>query len=466
MQDVSPLEQDIARRKAVAAKASIAASVLLTLVKLAAGWWSGSLAVLSEAGHAGADVAATVMTFLAVRESAKPADEEHHYGHGKFEALAALIETGGLFGLALLVAGEAAQRLGGGSVEVDASWPAFLALFLSIAIDFTRWRKLGAIAKETRSDALAADALHFSSDLVSSTLVVAGLAATRAGFASADAWAALGVALFIGIAGFRLGRRTIETLLDAAPRELSPRVEQIVTRVPGVIAIDNLRLRVAGHEIMGEIAVKAPRTFPFERVARLTKEIEAAIARELPHAKITVTANPAELDDESALERILLVAARRRLPVHRVIAQHMDGRLAIALDAELDAAMPYGRAHAIATEFERAVAEEFGETLEIDAHIEPLKEHPLRAREADAALKHEIVDALIRCAKEGNEAVRMREARVRQTAEGLVVAYRCFVDPSLSVEAVHTAIDAIDRRMRAEFPDILRIAGRAEATGR
>lgn len=456
------LDQDIATRKTRAAKASIAASAALTLAKLAAGLWSGSLALISEAGHSAADVFATLLTYFAVRQAGKPADERHHYGHGKYESLAALIETGFLFGLALIVAVQAAQRLGDADVAIDASWPVFAVLVASIAVDVVRSRQLGAIAKETQSDALAADALHFASDLVSSALVLAGLAATRAGFAQADALAAFGVAAFIGVAGFRLGRRTIGTLLDAAPQELVPRVEDIIRRTPGVISIQSLRLRTAGPQVMGEVAIGVARTLPLERAARIKEEASAAIAEQIPGAHIALTTNPIALDDETVLERILLVAARRRLQVHHIIAQQVGERLSITLDLELDGAMPHGRAHAIATDLEEAIREEFGEAVEIETHIEPLEPHLLIGRNADADTSRDIEQALVRHSRSGGKVTNIHDVRARRTSDGLVVNYHCCVDPQVSVDETHAAVDEIERLMRVEFPKILRIAGHAE----
>lgn len=189
-------------RKIIAARASIAASALLAAAKLAAGLWSGSLALLSEAGHAFVDTGATLLTYFAIKEAEKPADAEHHYGHGKVEALAALVETGLLFGLALLVIGEALRRFGESSIKIDADWPVYAILALSILIDFSRSRQLGLIAKEEHSEALEADAIHFASDLISSTLVLIGIIATHYGFERGDELASVAVAGFIAVAGY------------------------------------------------------------------------------------------------------------------------------------------------------------------------------------------------------------------------------------------------------------------------
>jgi cation diffusion facilitator family transporter len=245
----SPLESKTAdaELKRKAALASIFASAVLTLGKLVAGLLSGSLALLSEAGHGLLDTGATILTYYAVRAADKPADDEHHYGHGKIEAIAALAETGLLIVLAVGVLYEAVHRLLAPALgNVDANWLTFAVLLVSIVVDVVRWRSLNAIAKRTKSDALAADALHFSSDFVASILVLIGLVATHYGYVRGDSLAAVGVAIFIAVAGYKLGRRTIDTLVDAAPAGLTERLRQTIEKIPGVVDIEVLKLRPAG----------------------------------------------------------------------------------------------------------------------------------------------------------------------------------------------------------------------------
>jgi len=204
---------------------SIAASAALTIAKGLVGFATGSLAILSEAGHSLIDLGATVMTYAAVRISGKPADEQHHYGHGKIESVSALAETALLFLLSGVVMWEAVKRL----IEHDQhvvfanAW-AFGVIVVSIAVDFFRARALSRAAKQTRSEALEADALHFSSDLWASLAVLIGLGGVRFGLWWADAAAALAVAILVCFAGWRLGRRTIDTLTDTAPEGAAAKV--------------------------------------------------------------------------------------------------------------------------------------------------------------------------------------------------------------------------------------------------
>ncbi|HLH49348.1 MAG TPA: cation-efflux pump [Roseiarcus sp.] len=451
-----------AGRKQRAALVSILASAALALAKLAAGFLSGSLALTSEGGHSALDVGATILTFFAVREGDKPADEEHPFGHAKFEAVAALAETGLLAVLAFFVALEAARRIAGeAQAAVHASPLAFAVVIVAIIVDTMRWRGLAKIAADTKSDALAADALHFSSDLVSSLLVLAGLAATEAGLANADAIAALGVALFIAFAGYRLGRRTIDTLVDTAPQGLAKRLGALIETVPGVAGVDYVRLRRSGAQTIGEVGVFVSRTLPLERVAAIKTDILQKIALAEPQAALTVTANPRALDNESVLERVLLIAGRRRLPVHHVTIQEIDGRRSVNLDMEIDGKMSLGEAHEIASRLESAIKREIGPDIEVETHIEPMATEEIPGRDAEPEIVQAIADRLARAAETG----RLREihdVRARHTPGGLLVNFHCRIDPNVSVSATHEEVDAIERAVRDDFPDIARVIGHAE----
>src|SRR4030081_763495 len=218
--------QDVKQRVALS---SIAASAGLTVAKAVVGVMSGSLALLSEAAHSLIDVGATVMTYFAVRISGKPADAEHHYGHGKVESVSALAETALLFVLSGVVIWEALQRLiGDHGQAIEATHWAFAVIVVSVVVDFFRARLLYRVAAETSSEALEADALHFGSDMWSSIAVLLGLAAVALGYPWADSAAAIVVALVICVAGWRLGRRTIETLTDTAPIGAADKVTEVV----------------------------------------------------------------------------------------------------------------------------------------------------------------------------------------------------------------------------------------------
>ena len=245
---MSNSDRDNEKRKERAALWSIAASAAITVAKGTTGLATGSLALISDAAHSLLDVASTTITWLAVRAAHKPADEGHHYGHGKVESLAALIETAFLFLLSGAVAFEGFRRLSDGTSDVQPSWAAAAVLVGSILVDAWRWWSLKRVARETGSEALEADALHFSSDLVNSVLVLVALAAAAMGYPQADSLVAIGVSLFIAFAGFRLAQRTINTLLDAAPKGLAEQIRAKVESLPGVVSVERVRVRPAGGQ--------------------------------------------------------------------------------------------------------------------------------------------------------------------------------------------------------------------------
>lgn len=449
--------------KETAALASIAASALLAFGKLTAGLLSGSLALLSSAGDSLLDTGITTLTYVAIRWANKPADEEHNYGHGKIEAVAALVETGLLLVLAAGVLIEAARRLTGyAGGPIEATWPVFAVLIVSIGVDAVRFLSLSRIAKLTRSDALAADAMHFSSDFLVSIVVLLGLAAAHYGYEQGDSVAALAVALFIAGAGFRLGRRTLDTLVDAAPKGLAARVREVARQVPGVVGIEMLRLRLAGAQVQGELSVAVPRTMPLELVTSVREAVTAALAIAVPELAVTVSANPRRVASESDLERVLLAAAQQRVPIHHVTVQQIDGAKSVSFDAELDGRMSLGSAHEIASRLEKAVRAELGPAIEVETHIEPLEVRELSGHDVEEKATGEIAAALARRAAETGVITDIHDVRARQTPAGVVVNYHCHVDPALPVDDVHAHVDELDHKVRADFATIVRIVGHAE----
>ncbi|HZL40906.1 MAG TPA: cation diffusion facilitator family transporter [Pseudolabrys sp.] len=442
---------------------SIAASAVLTIAKGVVGFLTGSLAILSEAGHSLIDLGATIMTYAAVRVSGKPADAEHQYGHGKFESVSALGETALLFLLSGVVIWEAIKRLLDNQAHiVEATIWAFGVIAVSVVVDFFRARALTRVAKATSSQALEADALHFSSDLWASLAVLIGLAGVRFGLAWADAAAAIVVAVLVCVAGWRLGRRTIDTLTDTAPEGAAAKVTAIAAKVPGVVKVEQVRARGVGDKTFIDLAVAVSRTLPLERVSALKDAVAAAIRQQLPGAESTVITDPVALDNETVLDRVMVIARNRALAVHHVTVHDLKDRLAISLDLEVDGRLSLHEAHALADGLESAIAAELGANVEIDTHIEPLQPHRASGREATPERVRAVETALAELASDGRTIHGVHDVRVRETDDGEIVNFHCDVDPSSSVQAVHEKVDALERALRARSPSIKRVIGHAE----
>jgi cation diffusion facilitator family transporter len=447
--------------KSRVAAVSILASASMAAVKLAVGIAIGSLALVSEALHSSVDFGATVVTWIVVRVSDRPADAEHHYGHGKLESLSAL----GVIALLYILAGgilvESYSRLREGAAPPTLSALPFVVLLVDIAVNFWRARALHRVAHDTNSHALAADALHFASDVFGSLAVLIGLGLSAFGFPWGDAAAAIGVAIMISVLGLRLGRSTVETLLDRAPEGASERAKAAIRAVPGVVGIERLRVRMVGPRYFIDAIVQVPRTYPIDRIDEIKRNAQASVSRALDDADLTFTAVPVARDNESIRERIMVIARNSALAIHHVTVHDLGGKLTVSIDLEVDGDMPLAQAHDIAHDLERHIRDEFGADVEVDTHIEPLEPELPLGTDAAPERADVIHEALSRFAADG--AIHdIHNVRVRDTDAGEIVNFHCRAAPSMSVIRVHDNVDAIERALRRAFPTVKRVISHAE----
>lgn len=447
--------------KSRVAAISVFASAAMAAAKFVVGIAIGSLALISEALHSSVDVVATVITWLVVRVSDRPADEEHHYGHGKLESISALGVIALLYVLAGGILVESYSRLSEGAPPPRISAIPFVVLLIDIAVNFWRARALHRAAHATKSQALEADALHFASDVLGSIAVIVGLALSGLGYAWGDAAAAVGVAVMIALLGLRLARSTVETLLDRAPEGASAKAAFAIRSVPGVVDVERLRVRMVGSTHFIDAIVKVPRTFPIDRVEEIKRKAQAAVAKVLDDADLTFTAVPVARDNESVRERIMVIARNSGLAIHHVTVHDLGGKLTVSIDLEVDGDMTLTAAHDIAHELERHIRDEFGEDVEVDTHIEPLEpELPLGADAAPDRVEA-IKTALSRFA--ADSAIHdIHSVRVRNTEAGEIVNFHCRAAPSMSVIKVHDNVDEIERALRRAFPTVKRVISHAE----
>ena len=289
------------QEKNSAALNSVAAAFLLTGLKVVVGLLSGSLGILAEAAHSGLDCAAAIVTYIAVRAASKPADRDHAYGHGKVENLSALVETLLLLATCAWIIRESVLRLTSHHVQVDASIWAFAVMGISIAVDVSRSRMLYRVAAKHRSQALEADALHFSTDIWSSAVVILGLLGVRlAGWypglgvlVQADAVAALMVAGIVVVVSGRLGLRTVQALLDSSPPGVDERIRVAVAAMDGVFDCHAVRVRHSGPDYFVDLHITVDGEQSLRAAHALTERVEQAVEAILPGADVTVHPEPA-----------------------------------------------------------------------------------------------------------------------------------------------------------------------------
>ena len=447
--------------KSRVAAISIFASAGMAVAKFVVGVTIGSLALISEALHSSVDVVATVVTWMVVRFSDRPADKEHHYGHGKLESVSALGIIAMLYVLAGGILVESFSRLREGTPPPVLSAVPFVVLILDIAVNLWRARALHRAAHATRSQALAADALHFASDVLGSIAVIIGLGLSGLGFAWGDAAAAATIAIVIATLGMRLARSTVETLVDRAPEGAAEKAAAAIRAVPGVVGVERMRVRMVGATHFVDATVQVPRTYPIDRVEQIKRKAQEAVFAALEDADLTFTAVPVARDNESVRERIMVIARNSGLAVHHVTVHDLGDKLTVSIDLEVDGEMTLVAAHDIAHELERNIRDEFGEDVEVDTHIEPLEPELPHGTDAASERVETIRAALSQFAATG--AIHdIHNVRVRNTDAGEIVNFHCRAAPSTSVIKVHESVDEIERALRRAFPAVKRVISHAE----
>ena len=444
---------------------SMLSSAGLACVKLVAAVFSGSLGVLSEAIHGLIDFGATIVTVFAIRWSSQPADDDHQFGHAKIESVAALLETVLLFGTALYIAYEAILRLTTPHEPLTIAWWAFAIMVVSIAVDFNRSRALRKTAEATYSEALKADATHFESDMWSSFAVLIGLGGVWLGFQWADSVAALLVSLYIGKIAWDLTSTTLNTLLDAAPAGVSAQINEIADQQNGILSVNSLRVRPAGATLFVNLDVNVPRLLNLVSISDLKTRLVAAIQAKLPNADISIITNPVALDNETAFEKIGLIAAHYNASIHHITVQQVQGRMAVSFDLEVDGATELAVAHDQATNLEDAIRDGLGGDVEVESHIEPQPARLLLGEPAMPAETKRIEKLLQHLAKSEKSLSDLHNVRVRHAEGGLYVHYHCRFKPTETIDSVHAAVDRIEIAFNTKLKNVNRVIAHAEPLG-
>ena len=454
------------REKKRAALLSVGSAVVLLSLKTFLVARTGSLGVLSEALHSGLDFLAAVITYFSVRMSDQPADEGHPYGHAKFENFSAFVETGLLLITAVFIIYEGIDRLFFHHVHIQPSVIAVLILLVALSIDITRAKALGHVARKYHSEAIEADALHFSTDVWSTIVVIAGIGLVWAGetwhlpwLVYADAIAGLAVAGVILWVGSQLGRRTLDALVDAAPEGLRQEIARAVARMEGVLDVDRVRVRRAGNRHFVDATVSVARTTSLEQVHALSDAIEKRIGEIVP-SDVMVHAEPRAPQGEHLFESIRALAQRLGLAIHDVTALQQSGKLFIELHLEVDENLPLRDAHRQSTKLEEGIRALRDAPTEVNIHIEPLGTHiatpdaGLGEMKLLAGAIEQFLNSLL---SEYDELLNCHDARVRQVEHRIFVSCHCTMKSDLPINKIHDVTATLVDRVKEKFPQIHRV---------
>jgi cation diffusion facilitator family transporter len=449
-------------KKESVALSSIIASGALTAMKFVVGTLTGSMGIISEAIHSLLDLGAAMMTFFAVKFGDRPPDEDHPYGHGKMESVSALIETGLLFFTSGWIIYEAVHRLLFNNVEVEATWYAFAVIIISIIIDISRSRALSKVGKETGSQALEADALHFSSDILSSGVVLIGLIFVSFGINGADSIAAIGVSLFVALAGYRLGKRTINVLVDAAPEGISERAREITEKIEGVIAVDSVRSRPLGPNSFIEMVIQIDRKMSMARVQKIIIKIEKEVEKNIPGSDISICTRAVHLDNETIIDSIHALAGSHDISIHGILIDELKGCKCISYHIEVSDCLNIKEAHKIANELEKSIKEELGGEIIINSHIEPIRSSAVLSRELMVGEEKNMISMIKEIGSSAKELNDFHNFVIKKANDGYFISFHCLVLEDMPLEVVHNAISNLEYAIKDKMKDIKRVIIHAE----
>jgi cation diffusion facilitator family transporter len=459
------------KEKQAVALTSAVAAVLLIIMKLTVGILTGSLGIISEAMHSGLDLIAAVLTYLSVRVSDKPADPVHPFGHGKVESLSAFAETALLIITCAWITWEAVRRLFFHQFHVEPSLAAFLVMFASITIDTYRSRALFRVARKYNSQALEADALHFSTDVYSSSVVILGLILVYISnhenipwLRKADPVAALVVAGIVVYISLKLGERTVATLVDAAPKGSSNLIAEAVLRVPGVLRLDRIRTRQSGARLFVDLRLALQSNTPLEHATTVVESVESAVHKLFPDSDVVIHTTPSDPPTGDLVEKIRSVASRRNFQIHEVTAYEAKGQINVILDLEVEPSLRLDTAHDQATLLERDIKQQLPEVHEVNIHLEPFTKD-VEAVNAVQLTPAELEPKLMELAKEIPGVLDCHDIEAHQAGQNVFVRCHCTLLPALPIARVHDITEELEFRIRRAFPQVLRVNIHAEPKG-
>lgn len=453
---------DPGREKKLVAFTSVMAAVFLTGLKLGVGIMTGSLGILSEAAHSGIDIVAALLTYLAVRYSGKPPDEEHLYGHGKIENLSALIETLLLVLTCIWIIYEAIHRILFPK-PVAANVYGFAVIFTSIIVDFSRSRALSRTAKKYRSQALEADALHFASDIWSSLVVIVGLIFVKLGIPIGDPLAALVVAGMVIVICFRLGKKTVDVLLDRAPKGLVEEISAAARKVPGVIDCQRIRVRSSGSKSFLDMNIMLERNTPLLTAHEVASHVERRISSIVPEADIMIHVDPVAGQQETLIDRIRTMAAE--IPeigeVHHILVHHLKDKSYVSLHIMVEGTRSIKEAHELASKLEQRIKDSGNGHFEINIQIEAIEDDGESERDV-TRFSDSLVQEVKGIASEESMVRDCHNIIIRKTGGKFSVSLHCTFNETLSVREVQKVSDQIESRIKERIRDVESVLVHAE----
>jgi divalent metal cation (Fe/Co/Zn/Cd) transporter len=345
----------------------------------------------------------------------------------------------------------------GSARALDVNAFAIVLMAVSAAVDILRVRFMTVTGRAERSEALRAGALNLAGDVATAVVTLLSLILVEAGFPTADAIGALVVAAVVAVAAFRLGKRSVDVLMDRAPGAPVAAIEAAATAASGVAETRRVRVRGSEKRLFADVTVAAGRTTSLERAHDIASSVEREIERAVPGADVVVHVEPTSETTE-LVERAQAAASRAQgvREVHNVSVHslHEDRgtELRVTLHAKVPPGLSVGEAHDLSDAVEERVAQELGANVRVDTHLEPLS--PTATGRDVTAGRPDIVALTARIATAERDVLDCHEVLVTETEGRLAVVAHVHGRADLPLDALHSASERIEKGVQAEAPEI------------
>ncbi|MGB9696665.1 MAG: cation diffusion facilitator family transporter [Ignavibacteria bacterium] len=455
----------IVYKKLKVARNSLYAAFVIVTLKAVASYLSGSLAVLSELFHSATDLLACVATLVSINISAKPPDRQHQYGHQKIESLSALFQVLILILMCGYLIYEAIMRIiEHKPVQIDIF--TFSVIIICIGIDFSRSRTLRKIARETNSQALEADSLHFSSDILSSIVVLISMLLTYFNVSRlADPVSAVLVSLVIIYTTVNLSRRAFDSLMDKVPDGIYEKIKSSVYEIKGVENIKNLRVRNSGSTTFVDMTIEVPRTKSFSEVHDVMTAVERRIKSNLPDSDIVVHSEPVESKNETINDKIQMIVKESGFTCHDVYTHKINDSIFAELHIDLPEFTDLKTAHDVIDILEKQIKEKIPFITDVKIHID--EPEGITFETEDVTKNYpSLVNAIKTILDNEQNVIRYDDLKVISANGKIRISLICYFEKDSSMETVHDIVTLLENKiylhLKEKYPDLTYVIIHAE----
>jgi cation diffusion facilitator family transporter len=446
------------------ALSSIFASLIVASLKLTTGVFTNSLGIISEGLHSTIDLIAVSATYLAIKKAESPPDQDHQYGHGKAENLASLLESILLFIIAIWIFYEAFERIYGNEISLSINLPSIAIIATTIVIDITRFRALSSASKRYRSPALEADSLHFSTDFLSTTIVLMGSIIVYLGVKFADLIAAIFVAIIILSISFKLALKSINILMDRAPVGLPQLIRDEAEKIEGIEKIDHIRVRESGSKVFVDLVIYVEKLLPLGAAHKISEELSRRITSIIPNSEVIIRTEPLLTDKHTLITKIRDLASSfpEIKNIHNIKIYEIDQKLYVDFHLELDGSLPLDVAHRIASELEKKVRNLDPVIISVTSHVEPIEGEKILGK-LEANMDH-LNKKVAKIVKNFPEIVDIHGLDIRRINDKLALSLHCVMRGSDTVQASHEVAERLEYLLKNELKEIERVTIHIEPT--